>query len=746
MAASIVYDDVAEGANLDGQLFAGVKFWVAQRVPARNHYLDLIKSNGGQVVALEKKADYLIADHFRKDCPPGSISFAFIDESIQKAELADPENYLAGPAVDSARDAGSTNRPMKGGRRPYTAEDDRILYKWVRDSETRNTGLASGNEIYKQLEAKYPQHPWQSWRDRFLKKLRDRPSAAFNIPDNAPPSSPSDQSAEQLPPIRPTPKKEKKSSAGSFSGTTTGKNEAAPTQTTSAANAKKRDEYTVDALADIFEKNDWETLYANVPVITENEDNDAIWDAWAETTTQTGQQWKQYFKKVVRPQWDQDSEWKREEVRTRFEERRRKEDEDEHTEEDEEKASYHVMEAADKKHFEIEAPAILSSEVPSSTVRQGTSHYMTEAYEKAFKRTRGMDEEVEDEEDQYSRQSKRPRYENLPPSHEEDLEQVDDSENGIHLIGSQQRPLEISSRESSSALSSQDEIVEEVPEDQDIEDIIQKELQTQQFTEGDSDTLMGTSEPEEVQTRQPKNFEPPSSSNYPSNTPTPPGKPHQIMPAFDTQAILSSPIQSLSFQRLPRPPGMTQLSETLVESQSQSRSSSIQPLSPFRAPESIASPTDSLEEFRRSLNGAEPPEDSSIPAAFAPISHPSRSPSPVLSNASTENSGDPDPPLAPSEFEDFFEELHLEGFNDVFITAALKHTRCRPDLATVVLHAWKVGEPLPNQRGIWSKEDDEDVESGDGLALAKLVDKHTLDGWGGVTERLRFLEQYRIRN
>lgn len=403
------------------------------------------------------------------------------------------------------------------------------------------------------------------------------------------------------------------------------------------------------------------------------------------------------------------------------------------------------MEAADKKRFEIEAAAIPSSEIPSSTVCQETSHYITEAYEKVFKRIRGMDEEVEDEKDQFVRQSKRPRYENLPPGHEEDLKQVDDSENDVDLIGSQNQPLEISSRESSSVLDSQDEIVEEVPEDQDMEDIVQNELHTQELTDGESDRLTETSEPEEVQTPQPKNFEPPSSSNYPSNTPTPRGKPRQRVPAFDTQAILSSPIQSLSFQRLPRPLGMTQLSGTQVESQSQSRSSSIQPLSPFRAPESIASPTHSLQEFRRSLNGAEPPEDSSIPAVFAPISRPPRSPSPALSDAST-NSGDPDPPLAPSEFEEFFEESHSEGFDDVFITTALKHTRCRPDLATVVLHAWKVGKPLPNQRGIWSKEDDEDVESGDGLALAKLAKKHTLDGWGGVTERLRFLEQYRIRN
>ena len=94
MAAPIVYNNVAEDADLDGQLFAGIKFWVAMRVPTRNHYLNLIRSNGGQVVPLEKNADHLIADHFRKDCPPGSISYTFIDASIKMGEVADPGQHL----------------------------------------------------------------------------------------------------------------------------------------------------------------------------------------------------------------------------------------------------------------------------------------------------------------------------------------------------------------------------------------------------------------------------------------------------------------------------------------------------------------------------------------------------------------------------------------------------------------------------------------------------------------------------
>ena len=49
------------------------------------------------------------------------------------------------------------------------------------------------------------------------------------------------------------------------------------------------------------------------------------------------------------------------------------------------------------------------------------------------------------------------------------------------------------------------------------------------------------------------------------------------------------------------------------------------------------------------------------------------------------------------------------------------------------------------ERGIWSKEDDDAVEGGDGYQLALLEKKHTLDGWGGIVERLKFLDTYRSR-
>jgi hypothetical protein len=155
MAAPTVYENVAEGSDIKGELFAGKKFWVAQRCPSRNRYLDMIRSNGGQVVLLEKQADYLIADHCRRDCPPGSISYQFIEQSIKSGAIADPEDHPAGPKVGTVREAGSLVKPTRARKIAYTPEDDQVLYKWVKDHERKGTGgTVSGNELYKQLEAK----------------------------------------------------------------------------------------------------------------------------------------------------------------------------------------------------------------------------------------------------------------------------------------------------------------------------------------------------------------------------------------------------------------------------------------------------------------------------------------------------------------------------------------------------------------------------------------------------------------
>lgn len=171
MPAPTVY----EGANgrYEGTLFNGVKFWVAQRVPARSRVVDNIKAgcphsphitlhhltqsiadlmtsrqdNGGKTVLLEKHADVLIADHARKDTPPGSVSWRYVLESVDKGELLNIDDYRIQHANPS-RPAGSTLPTTRGPKVPYTKEDEQILVTWVR-LQIRAGGSTQGNELYK---------------------------------------------------------------------------------------------------------------------------------------------------------------------------------------------------------------------------------------------------------------------------------------------------------------------------------------------------------------------------------------------------------------------------------------------------------------------------------------------------------------------------------------------------------------------------------------------------------------------
>ena len=108
--------------------------------------------------------------------------------------------------MGAVRSIGSITQPAKTSRNKFTEEDDRILLQWVY-SHPQKGGGTDGNEIYKQLEAKVSyvlagckraadqaqnaRHPWQSWRDRWVKNLKSRPRPAF-VATNAPLTPPSD--------------------------------------------------------------------------------------------------------------------------------------------------------------------------------------------------------------------------------------------------------------------------------------------------------------------------------------------------------------------------------------------------------------------------------------------------------------------------------------------------------------------------------------------------------------------------
>jgi hypothetical protein len=392
----------------------------------------------------------------------------------------------------------------------------------------------------------------------------------------------------------------------------------------------------------------------------------------------------------------------------------------------------------------------------SSTARPESPKFLENLKEKFLKRLRDVSNIEEEEDTELSRPIKRQKSGSATPTRI-------DAERQLKLVGTLDQSLEISSAESSSVTSqlegahepTQDEAGPELAEypfenlDGD-ETIVEhgeaeaEELQSMlysddSFTDIDDDERLPS--PPGHEAAYDSAFDASSDEDYigavsvdelPADSPTPRAN-RQKISDFDTQAILSSPTQNTS-DRILRPQGY--VSDT--GNQQKQRS-----LSPAQQYPSDASTTQSLEEFRRSLdddnlvqlrNSQSPPEQHRT--------SPSPSPAPSSSSVST-NSGDPDPPLQADDLNEFFDEQHDQGFPDAHIVKALHRTRLRPELAVKVLDAWREGLPLPDERGIWSVEDDAAVESGDGFDLAKLEMKHTMDGWGGITERMLFLEANR---
>jgi len=355
----------------------------------------------------------------------------------------------------------------------------------------------------------------------------------------------------------------------------------------------------------------------------------------------------------------------------------------------------------------------------SSTARPESPEAHRNMREKLVKRLR--DESPEEQEDvKVSRPRKRRKSESVTPTKESTLGTVD-------------QPLEISSAESSQSLiaselageNSESEMPVTLGEEEDDDATMVEHdgvIEEKELESIESDDFPDT---EELPPR-PPGYETLPEDDLPSNTPTPRAVRRKIS-IFDTQAILSSPIQDL------RDKSAAQHSKDTTPKQK------LRSPSPFEHLDSDASTTQSLEEFRRSLREEDVAVLSPQPLRI------SASPSPAPSTVSSAGSGDPDPPLTANEINEFFDEQNARGISNAFISAALKCTRLRPDLAIKVLDAWTAGKSLPNERGIWSKVDDEEVESGDGVALARLEAKHTLDGWGGITERMVFLEGHRSR-
>ncbi|GFF72246.1 hypothetical protein IFM53868_00766 [Aspergillus udagawae] len=175
------------GGNSSGSLlFDGKQFWLSHNIPQRSRFKELIESNGGIVRLREKDADIKLVDHTRKNLPTDTYSFKFVEDSVRRGELADLEAYRAGPSAP--RPVGATHISTRAHKVAYSLQDDQLLWDWVQPYEKDPRAPISGNLIYKQLAEKHPRHTWQSYRDRYLKRLRgkSRPGGAPESTGQAP--------------------------------------------------------------------------------------------------------------------------------------------------------------------------------------------------------------------------------------------------------------------------------------------------------------------------------------------------------------------------------------------------------------------------------------------------------------------------------------------------------------------------------------------------------------------------------
>ncbi|KAK5110017.1 hypothetical protein LTR62_006384 [Meristemomyces frigidus] len=282
MAPLVMSRAIGEGSTVGG-LFNGLAFFVLQRVPSRAHYLEILQKNGARVVKIEAQADHVVADHMKKDAPPGSISYTFIDAAIQNSELPDPHDYAAGPAAGAIREVGSIGIPGKTTRTAFTAEDDRVLWQWV-ERACQEGGMPKGNEIYKQLEARNSRHTYQAWRDRYIKKLMGNPPAGVQVTGAAspPPSPPvaSDRGGAK------DARKAKQPAVEPFVTESNG------------------DDGAVDDGPAIFTSEDFDSLMTNASDVVkiDPERQGEAWASWAEAfRNHTAEQWQLYWEQTVLP-------------------------------------------------------------------------------------------------------------------------------------------------------------------------------------------------------------------------------------------------------------------------------------------------------------------------------------------------------------------------------------------------------------------------------------------------------------
>ncbi|KAI1817287.1 hypothetical protein GGS20DRAFT_574917 [Poronia punctata] len=145
-------------------VFQGLKIWVSHKVPDRKTCTDTIVTNGGLITPRDKDADLIICDS-KRDHIPGSYSHQLIDNAVERGSLDEKEDYLCGALLPPS---------SRTYRNKFTVEEDRALSEFVNEKAFLGEAT-SGNGVYQEFAKTHPTHTWQSWRNRWIKRLKDNP-------------------------------------------------------------------------------------------------------------------------------------------------------------------------------------------------------------------------------------------------------------------------------------------------------------------------------------------------------------------------------------------------------------------------------------------------------------------------------------------------------------------------------------------------------------------------------------------
>ncbi|KAJ3041607.1 hypothetical protein HK097_002228, partial [Rhizophlyctis rosea] len=137
-----------------------LKFFIT-RGPRRAEFRELVERHGGEVVDIPQNAWMRLADPSEDVTKSGMYSTEYIRDCVLDSKLINNKD-------DYAMDTNKGPKGRKLGlRTPYSPADKQIIIECIKEHPEH----VNGNSVWKEVGKKYPNHPWQSWRDHALKHI-----------------------------------------------------------------------------------------------------------------------------------------------------------------------------------------------------------------------------------------------------------------------------------------------------------------------------------------------------------------------------------------------------------------------------------------------------------------------------------------------------------------------------------------------------------------------------------------------